>query len=82
ERRCVMATMTVANCEIVCTIEGLGGFTAPVQLFEVPVGISFTLQPSTDLEALDALDILLSPPRTCLSCGAKTNTAGELPCGH
>jgi len=19
---------------------------------------------------------------TCLSCGAKTNTAGELPCGH
>ncbi|MFJ3048548.1 hypothetical protein ACIPEN_22160 [Herbaspirillum chlorophenolicum] len=21
-------------------------------------------------------------PRVCLSCGAKTNTAGELPCGH
>lgn len=25
---------------------------------------------------------LYDPPRTCLSCGAKTNTAGELPCGH
>ncbi|MRT30869.1 hypothetical protein [Herbaspirillum sp. CAH-3] len=77
-----MATLTVANCQIVCTIEGLGGFTTPVQPFEVPDGLSFTLQPSTDLETLDALDILLSPPRTCLSCGAKTNTAGELPCGH
>jgi len=23
-----------------------------------------------------------SMPRICLSCGAKTNSAGELPCGH
>ncbi|MFJ3048579.1 hypothetical protein ACIPEN_22320 [Herbaspirillum chlorophenolicum] len=26
--------------------------------------------------------VLHSLPLTCLSCGAKTNTAGELPCGH
>jgi len=77
-----MAVLTVKNCRIVCTIEGLGGFAAPVHPFEVPDGLSFTLQPTSEQDTLDALDILLSPPRTCLSCGAKTNTAGELPCGH
>ncbi|WP_343743342.1 hypothetical protein [Herbaspirillum huttiense] len=30
----------------------------------------------------DGFQFQFADPRTCLSCGAKTNTAGELPCGH
>lgn len=35
-----------------------------------------------DLESLDAFHTLFFPPTTCLSCGAKTQPDGSLPCGH
>lgn len=73
-----MATLSLANCSLVLTIDE--EIFIPVEPYRVPITVTF--MPTAEQDTLDALDILLSPPRTCLSCGAKTNTAGELPCGH
>lgn len=73
-----MATLTVANCQIVWTIDK--EVFIPADPYPVPITV--TLLPTAEQDTLDAFDILFSPPVTCLSCGAKTNTAGELPCGH
>lgn len=74
-----MATISLADCSLVFAIEDDEDVPFHPRVRDA---IRVVVSPEAEQETLDALDILLSPPRTCLSCGAKTNTAGELPCGH
>jgi hypothetical protein len=72
-----MATLTVANCQIVCTIEGLGGFTAPVHPFEVPESLTLHVAAGSSAEKelshwLDSLD----PPRKHFSRNAREGRYG------
>jgi len=47
----------------------------------VPVTISITVRCEDPAEVVRRVRAKFGP-LTCLSCGAKTNSSGELPCGH
>ncbi|MAF04399.1 hypothetical protein [Herbaspirillum sp.] len=53
----------------------------PDAVYHIDLNTMVVEDPSAT-KSQDGFQFQFADPRTCLSCGAKTNTAGELPCGH